>query len=200
MQASYGGHTAELSVIVAVNEDIKIIRCIASEINLAALNAMLIANQAGSASSGFSVVSAELRVFSRRVGEMMLTLSGHVAVLVSETATMIRRNRMMALQLRTQQAMPGDKRLDAVLEHKSDEIAQSRLAIEHCHEQLSLAVARAKKLCAMGRALAYSAKIEAECGGKQAAALRQVSGDVAVSIGEIHRALEQLGKRLDGMT
>jgi hypothetical protein len=187
----------EMSGIVAINEDIKQVMRIAGQINLAAINAMLIANKIGRGLSGFSVVSAELRAFSRRLSEAMALLMAQISELVREMAVMIRMRKMMRLQLEARHTAAQYAHWDEVLRDKSSEIQHTCTAIGDFRGKLLQSVGRANKLCAMGLSLSYSAKVEAVYGGDQVAALRQVSEAAEASIGTILGTLKHIAKQLE---
>lgn len=187
----------EMSGIVAINEDIKQVMRIAGQINLAAINAMLIANKIGRGRSGFSVVSAELRAFSRRLSEAMALLTAQISDLVREMAVMIRMRKMMRLQLEARQAAAHYAHWDEVLRDKSTELRRTCVSIGEFRSKLLQSVGRANKLCAMGLSLSYSAKVEAVYGGDQVGALRQVSQDAETAIDTILGTLKHLAKQLE---
>jgi hypothetical protein len=188
----------EMSGIVAINEDIKQVMRIAGQINLAAINAMLIANKIGRGRSGFGVVSAELRAFSRRLSEAMALLMAQISELVREMAVMIRMRKMMRLQLEARQAAAHYTHWDEVLRDKSIELQRTCVSIGEFRGKLLQSVGRANKLCAMGLSLSYSAKVEAVYGGDQVGALRQVSQDAEAAIDTILNTLKHLAKQLEG--
>ncbi|MFH2135565.1 MAG: hypothetical protein ABII81_10400 [Pseudomonadota bacterium] len=187
----------EMSGIVAINEDIKQVMRIAGQINLAAINAMLIANKIGRGRSGFSVVSAELRAFSRRLSEAMTLLMAQISDLVREMAVMIRMRKMMRLRLEARQSAAHYVHWDEVLRDKSAELQHTCTAIVDFRSSLLQSVGRANKLCAMGLSLSYSAKVEAVYGGDQIAALRQVSQDAESAIDTILSTLKHIAKQLE---
>lgn len=186
-----------LPLIVEINEQIKEILRVSNEINLAAINAMLIANKIGKGKSGFGVVSSELRIFSAQLSETMQVLLGYVSALVHEMAGMIRLSKVLQLQ---QAACDGSQHaacLNGVVQRKRDELAQHETARKQHRAKLVVAVSRATKLCVMGLSLSYSAKIEAVYGASQAGALKQVSEGVERSISAILQTLEKLEKELE---
>lgn len=186
-----------LPLIVEINEQIKDILRISNEINLAAINAMLIANKVSKGKSGFGVVSAELRIFSAQLSEAMQVLLGYVSVLVREMAGMIRLNKVLQLQ---QAACAGTQHaacLDGVVQRKLAGLAQREAARKQHRDKLAMAVSRSTKLCVMGLSLSYSAKIEAVYGESQAVALKQVSEGVEHSISAILQTLNKLEKQLE---
>jgi len=193
--ASHAGNG--LPLIVEINEQIKDILRISNEINLAAINAMLIANKISKGKSGFGVVSSELRIFSTQLSEAMQVLLGYVTVLVQEMAGQIRLNKVLQLQ---QAACAGSQQaacLGGVVQSKLDGLAERDTARKQHHDKLVAAVTRAKRLCVMGLSLSYSAKIEAVYGESQAGALKQVSEGVEHAISAILQTLEKLEKQLE---
>lgn len=185
-----------LSAVVGINEDIKEVMRIATGLNLAAINAMLIAKKIGDASSGFSVVSAELRTFSQRLSEVMYRLMELVSALVGEVAGMIRLSKAVSLQQLTRDVATHYLHWGAMWQRKTLELARSRESIRSCRDNLASALMRADKLCVMGQSLSYSAKIESVYGGEQAGALRHVSEGVEASVREILSILQRLVKQL----
>lgn len=191
-------HSGELTAMVAINEDIKEVMRIANEINLAAINAMLISKKIGKSSSGFGVVSSELRAFSRALGEAMHILMTHVSELVIQVAGMIRLGKTLQLQQALGTFAMNRQYLEAVLAHKTRLLAEAGSALRRQQDQFASAIAHASKLCVMGLALSYSAKIEAVYGESQAAALKQVAEGVEQAIASILRTLGRLEKQLEG--
>lgn len=186
-----------LGAVVGINEDIKEVMRIANGLNLAAINAMLIAKKIGDASSGFSVVSAELRTFSQRLSEVMYRLMELVSALVSEVAGMIRLTKAVSLQQLTRDVAKHYLHWGAMWQRKTLELARSRESIRACRDDLSSALMRADKLCVMGQSLSYSAKIESAYGGGQAGALKHMSEGVEASVCEILTILQRLVKQLE---
>lgn len=187
----------ELDAVVGINEDIKEVMRIADGLNLAAINAMLIAKKIGDASSGFSVVSAELRTFSRRLSGVMFQLMQLVSALVREVAGMIRLDKALSLQQATRATATHYPHWEAMWRRKSGEFARCRAAVLDCRASLTTALARADKLCVMGQSLSYSAKIESVYGGEQAGALKHVSEGVEASVREILSILQKLAGQLE---
>lgn len=192
-------HSQNLQVVVAVNEDIKRIIRMAEGINLSAINAMLISKKIGSSSSGFSVVSSELRIFSHKLEADMHVLMELVSRLVKEVAGLIRMNQMVLLLQQTQAGTEGYAYGREVLRRKIAEVVRGHDSIRDCRERLALAIERANKLCVMGVSLSHSAKIEAVYGQEQSGALKHVSEGVEAAIREISSALKLLKKQLEAV-
>ena len=164
---------------------------------LAAINAMLIANKIGKSSSGFSVVSSELRAFSKRLSEAMHILMAHVSKLVHQVAGMIRMSKALHQQQAMRSIANNRQYLQAVLEYKTRRLAETGSSLRTHQGQLAHAITRATKLCVMGLSLSYSAKIEAVYGESQAVALKQVSEGVEQAIASILHTLNKLERQLE---
>jgi hypothetical protein len=186
-----------MATVVAVNEDIKKVIRIAEQIDLAAINAMLIAKKVGQGQSGFSVVSAELRNFSHLLGNAMQQLQQRVAEMVNMMAQAIGAAKMLALLQETQRGLPASAIWEEVLARRLQARRDNQAAAEQLHGKLLHALARAEKLCAMGLALSYSAKVEAVYGGERSDALKQVSADAERAIADILHTLKGLSLQLE---
>lgn len=195
--AAAASRSRGMTTVVAVNEDIKKIIRIAEQIDLAAINAMLIAKKIGHGQSGFSVVSAELRNFSHLLGNSMQQLQQRVAEMVNMMAEAIRAAKMLALLQETGRALPDSALWEPVLARRLQARHDNQSAAEQLHGRLQLALSRAEKLCVMGLALSYSAKVEAVYGGERSDALKQVSADAERSIADILHTLKGLGLQLE---
>lgn len=193
--ASHAGNG--LPLIVEINEQIKDVLRISNEINLAAINAMLIANKISKGKSGFGVVSSELRIFSTQLSKAMQTLFGYVTALVQEMAGQICLNKVLQLQQAACAESQQAACLDGVVPRKLDGLAVRDTARKQHHDKLLAAVFSAKKLCVMGLSLSYSAKIESVYGESQVGALKQVSEGVEHAISAIFQTLEKLEKQLE---
>ena len=192
----YGACTAvELCQAVKVNEEIKKVVRISSEVNMAALNAMLIAKRSGRASLGFGVVSSELRMFSRKLDGMMGRLADVVFELVRDIAEQRKLVRSRAILLRAAGEAPAGT-LDAVLARVEQEVGAIAATIAQNKQRLLVHLELAKKLCEMGSAISRSAKIEAAYGGAFTASLRQVSSGIEGTVEAILLTLKSLRARV----
>lgn len=174
--SSTRGHAADLERAVTVNEEIKRIIVTSSEVQLAAMNAMLTAKRAGERSLGFAVVSSELRVFSRQLDGFMQCLAALISGLIQRVAQALKQARVLrALQMAMDQSDGARELLAALARRKQEHIQRTRQDIVQDWAVLSLRLERAQRLCGTGVALSRSAKIEAAHGGDMAPTLRQVA-------------------------
>ena len=79
---------SDLSKSVAINQGLKQVVDISHQINLVAMNAILVAKRAGTQSAGFKVVAMELRLFSQKMEESMAKLSLMIFQLVRRIAAL----------------------------------------------------------------------------------------------------------------
>ena len=78
--------SSDLSKSVAINQGLKQVVDISRQINLVAMNAILVAKRAGAQSAGFKVVAMELRIFRQKMEESMDKLSLMIFQLVRRIA------------------------------------------------------------------------------------------------------------------
>lgn len=178
---------------VTINEEIKRIVGISHEVNLAAINAMLIAKRAGHAAAGFSVVSVELRGFSQRLDGLMGEVRELVSGLVMEGAVLSRQCHRQALLESIDSPMIEAARADKVVT-----VAQLEQQLLDRQSRLLHSLGRAQKLCGMGVAISRSAKIESSYGRDMASALQQVSNQVEAAIQGIVDTVKLLSRLLQG--
>lgn len=191
------GEADDLRRLVRANEGIKHVIRISSEVNMVALNAMLVAKRSGERSRGFAVVSSELRVFSRKLEGAMTVLGSLVFGLVRDAAAMQKQNRERRLWLETMaQGVAMRNRLQPMLRRKEESMRVSGLEIRHDWSRLQLQLGRALQLCETGGSLSRSAKIEAVYGGEMSAALKQVATRIEETVNEIFATLKLLRGQL----
>lgn len=189
----------DLYRVVTVNEEIKKVVQISSEVNLVALNAMLIAKRSGEKSRGFSVVSSELRVFSGKLERFMGELELLVFRLLKDVATMQKQSRIRREILATMKAGVRTKQfLAPALARKEAELLETGRAVKEDWAMLGLHFERALRLCETGGALSRSAKIEAVYGGDMTAALKQVANRIEQTVESILSILKALKSRVAG--
>ena len=188
---------ANLRRVVSANEDIKKVIRISSEVNLVALNAMLIAKRSGERSRGFAVVSKELRVFSRKLEGAMTGLGTLIFRLVRDAAAMQKQNRERRHMLNTL-AHGGTARelAEPMLLRKEDAMRGTGGIIRQDWHELQHQINRVLQLCETGGSLSRSAKIEAVYGGDMSATLKQVANQIEVTVNEIFATLKLLRSQL----
>jgi len=184
---------ADLHRVVKINEEIKKVMRISSEVNLVALNAMLTAKRSGEKSRGFGVVSSELRVFSGKLEHFMSDLEAPIFELLKGVAQLLKQARV---QRHFVAAMRGGDRakrlLTPVLARKAAELSVGGEMVQRDWRRLSMLLKRALQLCEMGGALSRSAKIEAVYGGDMTASLKQVSNQIEQTVESILAIIKTL--------
>lgn len=191
------GQATVLRRVVSANEEIKKVIRISAEVNLVALNAMLVAKRSGAKSRGFAVVSSELRVFSRNLESAMTGLGVLIFGLVRDAAAMQKQNRERR-HFCTAMAQ-GEKAHELVgpmLLRKEETIRETGQAIRQDWHMLQLQLSRALQLCETGGSLSRSAKIEAVYGGDMSVTLKQVAYQIEQTINDIFATLKILRLQL----
>lgn len=190
---------SDLHRVVKVNEEIKKVIRVSSEVNLVALNAMLIAKRSGEKSRGFRVVSSELRVFSRKLDEVMNSLGALVFGLINDAASIRKQARTCRYLLTTMDQGGSTKELLApIISRKEEEMRGTGQVIQRDWDKLLLQLNRALQLCEMGDALSRSAKIEAVYGGDMSPTLKQVANQIDLTVNGILSTLKLLKTKLAG--
>lgn len=191
------GKADDLRRVVSVNEEIKKVIRISSEVNLVALNAMLVAKRSGERSRGFAVVSSELRVFSRKLEEAMTSLGSLIFGLVRDAAAMQKQNRERRYWLNTMAGGDAARELaQPLLRHKEASMLSTGQTIRRDWGRLQLQLSRALQLCETGGSLSRSAKIEAVYGGEMSATLKQVANQIEETVNQIFATLKLLRGQL----
>lgn len=190
-------HAADLRRVVDINENIKQVIRISSQLNLTALNAMLVAKHAGEISRGFRVVSAELRVFSSRLEESMIGLERQISEQVKNAADMQKEVREQ--RHRRNIAAQGGRARDLIwpILSRSEEIMaeMAQFARKNWHN-FDIQIGRALRLCETGEALSRNAKIEAVYGGAMSASLKQVADRIEEIVNDILATLHLLRSKI----
>lgn len=188
---------ANLRQAVKANEDVKKVIRISSEVNLVAINAMLVAKRSGERSRGFGVVSSELRLFSRKLESAMARLGTLIFGLVRDASAMQKQSRGRRHLLNTMAQSGRVKELvEPMLMRKEDAVRKTGHIIETNWQTLQFHLARALQLCETGNALVRSAKIEAVYGGDMSMTLGQVATQIEEAVNEILATLKQLQSNL----
>lgn len=195
--AETASQAANLRQAVKANEDVKKVIRISSEINLVAINAMLVAKRSGERSRGFGVVSSELRLFSRKLESAMARLGTLIFGLVRDASAMQKQSRGRRHLLNTMAQSGRVKELvEPVLMRKEDAVRKTGHIIETNWQTLQFHLARTLQLCETGNALVRSAKIEAVYGGDMSMTLGQVATQIEEAVNEILATLKQLQSNL----
>lgn len=187
----------ELRAIVEINEEIKSIVYAAENISLTAINAMLVAKQAGENAVGFNVVARELRMFSEKMAIAMQGLSRLIYRQVEFTASKQRRLRSVALLKRTGTygKLARASIAPAYMRSQAEVDEMGRL-IAGMLRELQITMRRTAKQCSTGLVIARSAGIEAAYGGAMSPVLRQIAQGVEEVVGNIDARVKKLESRL----
>lgn len=180
--------THHLARMVTIHEESKRVLATSSEINLVAINAMLMAKRAGSRSRGFSVVAAELRRFSADLDALMREFSGAIARFVRASAQSLREERQHRYLLRAATGRAG-VHMQGVLARKAVERAALAASLGNHADDLARRTRQAHRQARAALALARSARIEAVHGGDMAKQLRQVADHVDATVDRIMTSL-----------
>lgn len=190
---------SELQTISKMNEDIKHVQRIAEDVSLIAVNAMLVARQAGDQAVGFGVVTRELRITSDRMAATMLGLSKLIYQLVVTTARgrshARRRNTLGMTEKSSAQAAAS---IAAAWQKSQDDLSDSAKSIVALTHELNGVVNRTAKQCASGMVITRSATIEAAYGGTMQPLLRQIAVSFEASIAELTGHIHALQNQLQG--
>jgi hypothetical protein len=197
VRGNAASQASDLRRVVKANEDIKKVIRISSEVNLVALNAMLVAKRSGEKSRGFAVVSSELRVFSRRLEGAMTGLGVLIFELVRDAAAMRKqhheRRHLLNIQARGHQMR---ELMEPVLARVDERMRGTGEEIGCGWYKLQLQLSRVLQLCETGGSLSRSAKIEAVYGGDMSVTLKQVANQIEETVNEIFSTLKLLRTQL----
>lgn len=184
---------SDLHLVVRANEEIKKVIRVSSGVNLVALNAMLIAKRSGEKSRGFAVVSAELRVFSRKLAVAMAELGVLIFDLTRDAAAMRKQHHELRhlLNINVKQEL-----IEPVLARMDERMVNTGEKIERDWCKLRLELGRVLQLCETGGSLSRSAKIEAVYGGDMSTTLKQVANQIEGTVNEIFSILKLLRTQL----
>jgi hypothetical protein len=191
----------ELLLVAKVNEDIKQIQRIAEDISLIAINATLVARQAGNSAVGFGVVARELRITSDRMATIMLGLSSLIYRMVLATAqgrSLARR--MHSLGLTAQSSEQAGTFIAAARQKSQDKMGDFSRDIQALAHEFRGVVNRTGKQSASGMVIARSATIEAAYGGTMQPLLRQIAVRFEASIADLTGHVRALQHQLQDIT
>lgn len=186
-------------MIAKMNEDIKHVQRIAEDISLIAVNAMLVARQAGDRAVGFGVVTRELRITSDRMAATMLGLSKLIYQLVLTTARgRSHARRRNSLGTTAKSSAQAGAAIAAACQKSQTDLGDSAKLIKALRHELHGVVNRTGKQCASGMVITRSATIEAAYGGTMQPLLRQIAVRFEASITELTGHIHALQNQLQG--
>lgn len=189
--------TLTLSHTVSINESLKAIIAVADEIDLVAINAVLVAKRAGALSAGFHVVAVELRLFSNRVEQSMSLIGELINGLVRRIAELSKQDRRLRIWLAASARMGGG--LDATLAVKQGQLSALADASHSDWQQLRLEIRGALSLCRYGIMLSNNGRIEASYGGTLLPEMSNIVGRIEDIVGQAVSSLKQLNATLNAL-
>lgn len=174
-----------LQSIVSANEHVKQVRVNAHRIERLTLNAILLSKRVGDAAVGFSVISDELRKFSKDLNGCMVELKTAINASVITEAMMLHRQHLQRLlDEACEQIDTGPLTL------KSDQAAEThrvRMSV-----RLSELVDQSLELLRFADVISRSAKIEAAYGGAWREQLTDIAEQLAALIAHIDLDLQRM--------
>jgi len=188
------GHSRDLKGFAEVSRKIKSLAYLTGDIELTAINSMLVAQKAGGASIGFGVVALEIQSISQGLNHAVQDLSRLVqqlSTLVGQEMSLARRVRLLSLAA----AFGGWGQVlmvnayDLALEKMRVGATQIRAVAKASVRLLQ----SAEQQCMQGIALGRAGKIEASYGGAMAERLGQASTEVADRMADFMEILKSLG-------
>jgi len=181
----------DLVLIVRVNEDIKAVVRLARQINILALNAILVARRAGAVAMGFGVIADELRSFSLTLTQSMQSLMMLSYESIQIVSAHQRQQRATALleQVSAQLAQTDFYSRAAQSSRGGSNLQHSLLQSFGALEQLIL---DAEDVSRFGTVISRSLKIEATYGQGFTALLGQIALDFGSYIDAIPDVLVRL--------
>ena len=184
---------SDLSKSVAINQGLKQVVDISHQINLVAMNAILVAKRAGAQSAGFKVVAMELRIFSQKMEESMDKLSLMIFQLVRRIADLRKLEKnLRSITTTMQKNANGAHKFEYAYTHKQSAYQKLKDATDLEWHTLEKEIRRSLNLCSSGAMLSHNARIEAAYGGSMLADMQQVAGRIEDIMNQAIFHLKQL--------
>jgi hypothetical protein len=186
-----------LSRAVSINESLKHVIEISSQINIVAMNAILIAKRAGPQSAGFRVVAMELRLFSHKIEDIMGFLGGLIFQLVHRVAELRKlEKRLSLLSMAMLKNDASKEKLESSFLQRQTVYAEKHALAQADWERLQIEIHRSFALCSAGAMLSHNGRIEAAYGGTMLADMQQVAGRIEDIMAQTINTLKQLNTTL----
>jgi hypothetical protein len=180
------------SNVTYINELTKTIVRISGQVNLAALNAMLLSRKGGDKTVGFAAVTKELRKFTLNLERQMRHLTDSLNHLIFELSSSKRKLHTCHLMKLALENAKRTSNIDLQLMTQRLKINQASL-----DDEITIAITRVVKeldksatVCNIGQNLAVLSKIESQTGDQYQAALANVSDTIDTIISNINDNLE----------
>lgn len=189
---------ADLAAIVALGSGIREVARLARQVNVTAVNAMLVSRRANGRAVGFAVAASELRGFAAALVTAMEALGHTVSRMVRDVALgrRLARHRQQYARVAGADgtALPG---LEAVARRQAGVSTQVVQGLVDDRRELARLAGQALRQCGLGLALARSAAIEAAHAGEFTPMLRQVADQLAAAVTHIADILKGLRGHLE---
>ncbi len=182
---------------VTINEVLKKVIDTACQIDLVALNAVLVAKRAGAASAGFHVVALELRSFGHKIEQEMAVLERLIHLNVQHIAALIKLKKNLRL---LQSAMDKNQQSSLMLQGVyagKDRGYQSELAVSLATwNKLGAEIRHALSLCRRGAVLSNNGRIEATYGKSMLEDMQHIVSRIDEIMDEAVNGLKSLNQTL----
>jgi hypothetical protein len=186
-----------LRLAVSINESLKQVIAISSQINIVAMNAILVAKRAGQQSAGFRVVAMELRLFSQKIEEMMAFLGDLIFHLVRRIAELRKlEKRLSLLGITMSKNAESEARMQSSFLQRQTVYAEKYASAQADWEKLEKEIGRSFALCSAGAMLSHNGRIEAAYGGSMLADMQQVANRIESILHQTIATLKQLNTNL----
>lgn len=190
---SNAAELCNLQHTVHINESMKRVLELARQINIVAINALLVSQHARKNAAGFRVVAIELRTFSQKIDDLMATLREMIFQLVGKTARVLKLTTRLRLLQATLARMesPSPELETRTRQIQADYQTTLKSGIEEWW-QLASKVERSLVLCRSGKVLSHNGRIEASYGDASLPQLGQIAFDIDVVVNQAIEKLQDL--------
>lgn len=176
-----------------IAREIKRVAHLAGDIELTAINGMIMANKSGEATSGFGVAAHEIQVLSLfflHVTQELTRLIYQMAYLVGKGVNQAHRMRLL------NETALGNERskryISYACENGERKISSEAIEIRQSAHEVMRWLKRADTQCIFGTSLGFAGKLEAVYDTQMSESLRQVSVEVQDSMVELLEILKSL--------
>lgn len=174
-----------LNLAVSINENLKSVISISSQINIVAMNAILVAKRGGQQSAGFRVVAMELRLFSQKIEVTMAFLGNLIFDIVRSVAELRKMEKRLNLLATTMSKNDASQlRLKSSYQLRQDAYIEKNVSVQEDWDRLEIEIGRSFSLCSAGAMLSHNGRIEAAYGGSMLADMQQVANRIEDILGQ----------------
>lgn len=184
----------ELRGFTAISQQIKKVAYLAGDIELTAINGMLVANKSGGASIGFSVVAHEIQELSTAIIQVTQDLYRLVYEMANHVGSGLNLARMERILCATTICNErAHEYISNACKNSQKKLGTSAIQIRKSADKVLLLLQRTETQCLLGIALGRLGKFEAVYGAEMAERLRQVSAEIQDRMTELLEILKSLG-------